>query len=270
MGAMGENGRVDFMGGMRSMDMMGNMGNSNNSNRNYNSGMNNDRMGGVDRGGWGGGRSCVIVVHNLSQGETNCDRLFNLVCQYGNVSKIFFMKTKPGCAMVEMADHDGAQRAVSNLQGATVFGNKLQLDLSKKHVRITNAPLEFDLPDGTSSVKDYFGNSRLNRFNTPEMARKNRILAPTKVIHFYGISKVTDECIEDLFKEYAAPRPNKIKWVESKKSEGGASSGRDEDRGGVGLAYFDTSEEATEALVLVNHKELEGKTIKLCFSPAKY
>ena len=45
-----------------------------------------------------------MIVHNLLMGEMNCDRLFNLVCQYGNVSKIFFMKTKPGCAMIEMGD----------------------------------------------------------------------------------------------------------------------------------------------------------------------
>ena len=70
--------------------------------------------------GLGGGRqderSCVVVVHNLAMGEVNCDRLFNLVCQYGNVSKIFFMKTKPGCAMIEMCDHEGAQRVISNIQ----------------------------------------------------------------------------------------------------------------------------------------------------------
>ena len=35
-----------------------------------------------------------MIVHNLAMGEMNCDRLFNLVCQYGNVSKIFFMKVR--------------------------------------------------------------------------------------------------------------------------------------------------------------------------------
>ena len=58
----------------------------------------------------------MVIVHNLLMGEMNCDRLFNLVCQYGNVSEIFFMKTKPGCAMIEMEDHEGAQRLVTNIQ----------------------------------------------------------------------------------------------------------------------------------------------------------
>merc|ERR1719510_1797592 len=196
-------------------------------------------------GGRGDERSCVVVVHNLAMGEVNCDRLFNLVCQYGNVTKIFFMKTKPGCAMMEMSDHEGAQRVISNIQGTFLFGNKIQLDLSKKHIRITNAPLEFQLNDGSSSVKDYLGDRRLNRFNTKEMAESN---------------------IEEMFSSHCAPPPNKIKFVESKKERDGAG----EERTGVGLAYFNTVEEATEALVLVNHTEINGKIIKLCFSPATY
>ena len=75
-------------------------------------------------------------------------------------------------------------KAVSNLGSVELFGSKLQLDISRsvvqtlhmqtlhmhtctctctcrKHCKITNAPLEFELSDGTSSVKDYFmGQSR--------------------------------------------------------------------------------------------------------------
>ena len=151
-GRAGDYRGQEFMSGMRSMDMMG--GGS--------QGAHDIMMGGHQRGDT---HSCVVIVHNLSMGEMNCDRLFNLVCQYGNVSKIFFMKTKPGCAMIEMGDHEGAQRLVSNIQGTQLFGNKLQLDLSKKHIRITNAPLEFKLDDGTNSVKDYISDWRLNRFS---------------------------------------------------------------------------------------------------------
>ena len=99
----GGGGGSNFMAGMRNMDMMsGGPGYQ-------------DMMGGGG-GGRGDERSCVVVVHNLAMGEVNCDRLFNLVCQYGNVTKIFFMKTKPGCAMMEMSDHEGAQRVISNIQ----------------------------------------------------------------------------------------------------------------------------------------------------------
>ena len=102
----GGGGGNNFMSNMRNMDMMsGGPGPG----PGY-----QDMMGGG--GGRGDDRSCVVVVHNLAMGEVNCDRLFNLVCQYGNVTKIFFMKTKPGCAMMEMSDHEGAQRVISNIQ----------------------------------------------------------------------------------------------------------------------------------------------------------
>ena len=87
------------------------------------------------------------------------------------------------------------------------------------------------------------------------MARKNRILAPTKVVHFYGVSRDSREqdievghprvleCnqkdCQDLFAEYCAPVPAKVKFVESKKEREGSGA---EDRSGVGLAYFNTVE----------------------------
>ena len=101
------------------------------------------------------------------------------------------------------------------LQGTFLFGNKIQLDLSKKHIRITNAPLEFQLNDGTSSVKDYLGDRWLNRFNTKEMARKNRILPPTKVIHFYGVPREMSESdIEEMFSFADKNKDGKLSYKE--------------------------------------------------------
>ena len=54
--------------------------------------------------------------------------------------------------------------------------------LTRKHMKITSAPLTFDLADGSSSVKDYImgPDRRLNRFSTASTAKKNRIVGPTK------------------------------------------------------------------------------------------
>ena len=57
------------------------------------------------------------------------------------------------------------------------------------------------------------------RFSTAYVARKNRILPPTKVLHFFGISKCDEDEIEELFVGAEAPRPSKVKWVESKKEK---------------------------------------------------
>ena len=92
---------------------------------------------GGDGGGWGGQQSCVFVVHNLPD-QFNCDRLFNLVCLYGNVSKIFFMKKKEGTAMVEMGDPEAVQRVVSNLNRAEIWGSRLLMDVSRSMINPNN------------------------------------------------------------------------------------------------------------------------------------
>ena len=59
--------------------------------------------------------------------------------------------------------------------------------------------------------------SRVNRFTSAFLAKKNRIVPPTKVLHFFGISKCDDSEIEELFVGAEAARPNKVKWVDTKK-----------------------------------------------------
>ena len=55
------------------------------------------------------------MVYGLEPDKFNCHRVFNLFCQYGNIVRIMFMKTKEGCAMVELADPDSCERAIANL-----------------------------------------------------------------------------------------------------------------------------------------------------------
>lgn len=89
----------------------------------------------------------------------NCDRVFNIFCLYGNVEKVNgggglpleegvlqlwawrwggssvpplpfqvkFMKSKPGAAMVEMADGYAVDRAITHLNNNFMFGQKLNV-----------------------------------------------------------------------------------------------------------------------------------------------
>jgi heterogeneous nuclear ribonucleoprotein L len=214
--------------------------------------------------GVGGGeenKSCVLLIYGLEPPKWNCDRVFNLLCQYGNVNQIFFMKNKPNTAWVEMGSPEGVDNVMKNLRDIEIFGEKVRFDVSKKHMRIASVPSPFDMSDGSSSNKEYYSERDLNRFISPDQARKNRIIRPSKVLHFFGISKLSDEEMKDIFASAGAAVPNQVKWVPAK--EGAKLTG-------VGLVYFDTLTEATEALVLANHVQVEGKYLKLCFSPAKY
>lgn len=221
---------------------------------------------GGGRGGMGGGRGSggsVCMIYGLEPDKFNCQRVFNIFCQYGNISRIMFLKNKEGTAMIEMDCPDSVDRAIHNLNHTAIFGLKLRLDWSKKQY-IDEVRNPHELQDGSMSYAD-FSRDRNNRFDTPERAAKNRVIAPTSILHFYNVPKMSDEEMEALFTEKGAPAPNKIKWFPAK-SEKSVS----------GLTEFDNVQEACEAIALVNHTEIEGSNkkypycMKLCFSPATH
>ncbi|KAL4237682.1 hypothetical protein ACF0H5_002396 [Mactra antiquata] len=116
----------------------------------------------------------VLMIYGLDPDRMNCDKLFNLLCLYGNVMRVKFLKTKEGSAMVQMGDGIAVERAMYNYNGVSCFGRKLSLTISKQaFLQEVNNPHE--LADGTMSYKDYEKN-RLNRYSTPELASKNHIL----------------------------------------------------------------------------------------------
>ena len=153
-----------------------------------------------------------------------------------------------------------------DLNNVKLFGSSLKLDVSRSVKTIEDVRVRFDLPDDTPSCKDFWGD-RNNRFSNFERAAKNRIIAPTKCLHFYNIPKMEDEELESIFSDLDAPFPNKIKWLPSKS-----------EKSCLGLLEFRSVEEASEALVIVNHTEIDSTygvqkypyEIKLCFSPATF
>ena len=211
----------------------------------------------------GGGGSAVCMIYGLEPEKFNCQRVFNLFCQYGNISRVMFLKNKEGTAMIELDCPDSVDRAIQNLNHAAIFGLKLRLDWSKKQY-IDEVRNPHELSDGSQSYGD-FSRDRNNRFDTPERAAKNRIIPPTRIIHFYNVPKLEDDEMLGLFAEKGSPAPSKIKWFPAKS-----------DKSVSGLVEFETVEEACEALVMVNHTEIEGTNkkypycMKLCFSPATH
>lgn|ERR1719369_2558820 len=168
--------------------------------------------------------------------------------------------------MMEMADPDSVERAIRNLNGVTIFGSSLKLDMARSVRTIEEVRSKFELPDDTPSFKDYWGDHN-NRFDTPDRAAKNRIIAPTKCLHFFNIPKMEDSELEALFTDNGAPAPIKMKWFPSKS-----------EKSCLGLLEFESVEDALEAMVIANHVEVDGAgvsqkfpyEIKLCFSPATF
>merc|ERR1719439_289447 len=146
--------------------------------------------------------------------------------------------------MVEMDCGDSVNKIIQNLNHTAIFGLKLRVDWSKKEF-IDEVRNPHELPDGTINYGD-FSRDRNNRFDTPDRAAKNRIIAPTRILHFYNVPKMEDDRLIDVFAEQHAPCPTRVKWFESKSA-----------KSANGLAEFDTVEDSVEALVMVNNTKVE-------------
>jgi len=205
----------------------------------------------------------VCMVYGLNLDRMNAARSFNLFCLYGNVVRIKFLKTKEGCAMVQMGDALAVERGVSNLNNTTFFGSKMQLGFSKQAF-LADVANPYQLPDGTPSFQDFMG-SKNNRFINPEMASKNRIQPPSKILHFFNTPPGLEaDNIETLFTEHGSPKPKCVKMFPSKT-----------ERSSSGLIEFESLSDALEGLVICNHQPVanpNGKfpyIMKLCFSSSR-
>ena len=91
----------------------------------------------------------------LDADKFNCQKLFNLLCLYGNVVKINFLKSKEGVAMVEFDDGLSVDRACRNLNQTKVFGARLRLEPSRKE-RVEDIRKPHELSDGSDSFESFF------------------------------------------------------------------------------------------------------------------
>lgn len=193
----------------------------------------------------------------------NCDRVFNVFCLYGNVEKVKFMKSKPGAAMVEMADGYAVDRALTHLNNNFMFGQKLSVCVSKQQSIVPGQ--SYGLEDGSCSFKVFSG-SRNNRFTSPEQAAKNRIQQPSNVLHFFNAPPdITEPNFLEISDELGVKKPASVK-VFSGKSE----------RSSSGLLEWESKSDALETLSLLNHYQMKNPngpypyTLKLCFSTAQH
>lgn len=195
----------------------------------------------------------IIVVRGLS-GQMNCDRLFNVLVLYGNVSRVKFLTTKEGFALVEMCDPGSAQQALQHLNGQRVLGSTIRVSLSDQD-NVKRNTKDFTLPDGTLAEKSY-DSLKFNRFMTPESAAKNQAsLGKTgRVLYFWGCPDGSDEdTVREALKEAGAPPPTEVAMQSEKCT--------------TGWITFESAQDATDAICLANHA-IVGDSARLKLSYA--
>ncbi|KAK7580321.1 hypothetical protein V9T40_000950 [Parthenolecanium corni] len=214
--------------------------------------------------------SPVLMVYDLDPMKTNCDRLFNLFCLYGNVVRIKFLKTKEGCAMVQMSDPYAVDRCMANLNPTDMLdGRELSLGYSKQPFVSENRG-SFTLPDGTEGFKDY-SSHRHNRYYSRVSSMKNRIQPPSRILHFYNTpTNIAEDELIDIFNG-ALDGINVVRLKLFPK-RGGVDGIV---RSSTGLVEFKSVPESVEALMTCNHLPVKSQgnkfpyIMKLCFSAAK-
>lgn len=76
--------------------------------------------------------------------------------------QVKFLKTKEGCAMIQMGDSIAVERCLQNLNNVTIgMDGRLQLGFSKQAF-LSDVTNPYILPDKTASFKDFTG-SKNNR-----------------------------------------------------------------------------------------------------------
>ncbi|CAH8468581.1 unnamed protein product [Heterobilharzia americana] len=174
----------------------------------------------------------VIMVYNMDMDHMNCDRLFNLLCLYGNVYVLSFCgrrKDQQWHKWATTGSVDGKCIVDSSKQTTTYFG----------------CAEPYELSDGSPSFKDYSG-CRENRYINPDKASKNRIYPPSHTLHYWNCPpNYTAEELRKLVVECGASPPRQI-----------APFPRISDRSSSGLVEWGTKDEAVTALALCNHQAI--------------
>ncbi|KAF2976204.1 hypothetical protein EK904_008752 [Melospiza melodia maxima] len=135
----------------------------------------------------------VLLVSNLIPETVLVSSLFEGV--YGDVQRVKILFNKKDNALVQMADGNQAQLAMSHLNGQKLHGKPIRITLSKHQT--VQLPRENQEDHGLT--KDY-GTSPLHRFKKPGSKNFQNIFPPSATLHLSNIPpSVTEEDLKLLF-----------------------------------------------------------------------
>ncbi|NWY50292.1 PTBP1 protein, partial [Chionis minor] len=193
-----------------------------------------------------GAGNSVLLVSNLNAETVLVSSLFEGV--YGDVQRVKILFKKKENALVQLADGNQAQLAMSHLNGQKLHGKPIRITLSKHQT--VQLPREEQEDKGLT--KDY-GNSPLHRFKKPGSKNFQNIFPPSATLHLSNIPpSITEEDLKMLFS-----------------SNGGMVKGFkffQKDRK-MALIQMSSVEEAIQSLIdLHNHDLGENHHLRVSFS----
>ncbi|NXG34494.1 PTBP2 protein, partial [Dromaius novaehollandiae] len=199
-------------------------------------------MPGVSAGG-----NTVLLVSNLNEEMVTPQSLFTLFGVYGDVQRVKILYNKKDSALIQMADGNQSQLAMSHLNGQKMYGKIIRVTLSKHQtVQLPREGL-----DDQGLTKD-FGNSPLHRFKKPGSKNFQNIFPPSATLHLSNIPpSVAEEDLRTLFGNTGGT-VKAFKFFQDHK---------------MALLQMSTVEEAIQALIdLHNYNLGENHHLRVSFS----
>eukprot|EP00494_Astrolonche_serrata_P031992 UN32261 len=140
----------------------------------------------------GPNRGRVVMISNLNEKKVDCDRLFTLCGAFGDVERVKIAFTKRDTAFVQMTTEADAHNLCQLIQGLNVFGNRLNVKMSKMdEIRgVTDKPVD----TGEILTKDY-SDSDKHRYR--QSRHRKNINIPGAILHVSNINKQWVEEVGD-------------------------------------------------------------------------
>uniref|UniRef100_A0A4W3JVY3 Polypyrimidine tract-binding protein 1 n=1 Tax=Callorhinchus milii TaxID=7868 RepID=A0A4W3JVY3_CALMI len=137
----------------------------------------------------------VLLVSNLNPERVTPKCLFILFGVYGDVHRVKILFNKKENSLVQMADSNQSQLAMSHLNGQRLHGKAMRVTMSKHQT--VQLPREGQEDQGLT--KDY-SSSPLHRFKKPGSKNFQNIFPPSATLHLSNIPpSVTEDDLKMLF-----------------------------------------------------------------------
>ncbi|GIX77498.1 polypyrimidine tract-binding protein 1 [Caerostris extrusa] len=194
--------------------------------------------------------STVLLVSNLCEEKITPDALFTLFGVYGDVQRVKILFNKKDNALIQMAEPQQAQLALTHLDKIKVFGKSMRVAPSRHQV--VQMPKEGQ-PDA-GLTKDY-SSSPLHRFKKPGSKNYLNIYAPSATLHLSNIPpSVTEEQIKQAFIDEAGVTVIGFKFFRKKDRK-------------MALIQMNSIEEAVIALIKMHNYQLSDSShLRVSFS----
>uniref|UniRef100_A0A3B3S738 Polypyrimidine tract binding protein 2 n=1 Tax=Paramormyrops kingsleyae TaxID=1676925 RepID=A0A3B3S738_9TELE len=193
------------------------------------------------------GTNGVLLVSNLNEEVSQTPSPSSGFRVYGDAQRVKILYNKKDSALIQMADGNQAQLAMSHLNGQKMYGKIIRVTLSKHQM----VQLPREGLDDQGLTKD-FTNSPLHRFKKPGSKNFQNIFPPSATLHLSNIPQdVTEDDLRVLFSN-SGGTVKAFKFFQDRK---------------MALLQMSTVEEAIQALIdLHNYNMGDNHHLRVSFS----